>query len=98
MKEELELQLVKKYPYIFKNYKGDKTKTCMAWGMTCGDGWYDILDRACEKLSKIEGVYAEQVKEKFGMLRFYIHMDKKAYENDKELWKKAHAITEEAEM
>jgi hypothetical protein len=70
----------------------------MAWGMTCGDGWYDILDRACEKLSKIEGVYAEQIKEKFGMLRFYIGMEKEAYKDGKELWREAHAICEEAEM
>jgi hypothetical protein len=98
MKEELELQLVKKYPKIFRNYKGDPTKTCMAWGMPCGNGWYDILDRTCEKLSKTEGVYAEQIKEKFGTLRFYIAVEEKAYKNDKDLWKKANRIVEKAEI
>ena len=98
MKEELELQLVKKYPKIFRNYKGDPTKTCMAWGMTCGNGWYDILDDVCKKLSKYDGVYAEQVKEKFGMLRFYMNIEEGVYEKDPKIWTKLHKITGAAEM
>lgn len=97
MREELELQLVKKYPKIFRNYKGDPTKTCMAWGMTCGNGWYDILDRCCEELSQFEGVYAEQVKEKFGGLRFYLNIEAGLYDNNPDLWKKLHEITGKAE-
>ena len=32
MKEELQLELVKKYPKILKNFRGDPMQTCMAWG------------------------------------------------------------------
>ncbi len=80
MREELELKLVKKYPIIFKDYKGDMRETCMAWGIATGDGWYDIINDLCQTITKIIGkkdfkVIADQVKEKFGGLRFYYHMD-----------------------
>jgi hypothetical protein len=84
MKEELELELVKKYPKIFQHYKGDPRQTCMAWGMTCGDGWYKLIDMLCFKLSHLSDTHgiqtvADQVKEKFGGLRFYYHLE---YAND----------------
>jgi hypothetical protein len=82
MKTELELELVKKYPKILRDYKGDKTETCMAWGIECDDGWYNLLDKCMEKLqyfcdlcfykSGVEvQVVANQIKEKFGTLAFY---------------------------
>lgn len=81
MKSELELELVKKYPKILRDYKGDKMETCMAWGMECDDGWYELLDKCMEKLqyfcdlSSREGnevqVVATQIKEKYGTLSFY---------------------------
>lgn len=78
MNKELELKLVEKYPVILKDYGGDMQKTCMHWGMECGDGWYDLLDNLLGKLdfmSKHSGiqVVADQIKEKFGELRFYYH-------------------------
>ena len=76
MKKELELQLVKKFPVIFKDYGGDMRNTCLHWGMECGDGWYNLLDKLCEDITTLIGdkdikVTAHQVKEKFGGLRFY---------------------------
>jgi len=44
MKQELEQQLQKKYPKILKDLYDDMHTTCMAWGISCGDGWYFILD------------------------------------------------------
>ena len=80
MNEELELKLVKKYPVIFQDYKGDYRKTCMAWGFSCGDGWYKIIDNLCQDIETKIGkkniqFIAVQVKEKFGALRFYYHID-----------------------
>ncbi len=47
----------------------------MVWGFP-GDGWYDLIFRLSEKLEvAITGLpecYADQVKEKFGTLRFYM--------------------------
>jgi hypothetical protein len=79
MREELELQLVKKYPTMFKDYRGDMRQTCMAWGFECGNGWYDLIDKMCADVTKLLGnsgqeVIAEQVKEKFGGLRFYYYI------------------------
>ena len=80
MHKSLERKLVKKYPKLYKEYGGDITKTCMGWGMTCGDGWFKILDELGANLSEYE-VVAAQVKEKFGSLRFYISsVDEKVYD------------------
>ena len=51
MKLELQNDLVKAYPKIFKNIGGDETKTCMAHGIQCNDGWYDLLDSLCYRIS-----------------------------------------------
>ena len=47
MREELEIELVKKYPDIFRFHGGDPKETCMAWGCEHDDGWYDLLDNLC---------------------------------------------------
>lgn len=64
MKEELDKQLCEKYPLIFRDRNGDMRETCMCWGICCGDGWYNIIDRACSliqnhidwRLKQIEAV------------------------------------------
>lgn len=81
MKEELELQLVKKYPKILRDYKGDIMQTALYFGCQNEDGWYKLLDECMEKLQYFcdlcskDGrevqVVATTIKEKFGTLRFY---------------------------
>jgi len=76
MNKKLELNLVHKYPSIFKEYGGDETKTCLHWGFECADGWYYLLNRACKNIKEVCDLFnieftAEQVKEKFGGLHFY---------------------------
>ena len=88
MKLELQNDLVKAYPKIFKN---------VDFGIECNDGWYDLLDTLCHTMQRhcdvantryiietdkyqfvVEGdpeyvqVVAAQVKEKLGTLRFYV--------------------------
>ena len=42
------------------------------YGLECGDGWKDIIDRTHEKLKYIDPDYKiAQIKEKFGGLRYY---------------------------
>lgn len=66
--------LIAKYPKIFKDHM-DR----MRFGIECNNGWFDILDRCCERIQKICDstpflqVMASQIKEKFGTLRFYVH-------------------------
>ena len=79
MHKILEKTLVKKYPKIFKDYGGDITKTCMGWGLTCGRGWFLLLDELCSKI-KDKNAVARQVKEKFGTLRFYVDGDESVHD------------------
>jgi hypothetical protein len=82
MREELDKNLCEKYPKIFADRHKPMTETCMCWGFECGDGWYNILDQLCNNIQHyldwknrkeeiVPQVVAEQVKEKFGTLRFY---------------------------
>ena len=74
MKKELQEKLYSKYPSIFVQKDLPMDKTCMCWGISCGDGWIKLLDDLCAILVKLDPkVQAVQVKEKFGTLRFYIN-------------------------
>lgn len=82
MRDELDRQLCEKYPKIFSFRNSDMTDTAMCWGFEHDDGWYNILDCLCANIQShlnwktknngaVPQVVAEQVKEKFGTLRFY---------------------------
>ena len=73
-------EFMSRFPILFQNRKMDMTQTCMCWGIDCPIGWYHILEQLCtylefhnQQFSKEYGiaVVADQVKEKFGTLRFY---------------------------
>jgi hypothetical protein len=53
MDNNLELELVKKYPVLLKDFGGDPKATCMAWGIECGNGWYKILDHLFSYLTSL---------------------------------------------
>lgn len=53
MNPTLDKQLCDKYPKIFRDRNGDMTKTCMVWGFSCDDGWYNIIDNLCYALSNL---------------------------------------------
>ena len=82
MREELDKQLVEKYPLLYRNRYAPMTETAMCWGFSHGDGWYNIIDKLCDNIQshidwynrdgeKVPQLVAVQVKEKFGTLRFY---------------------------
>ena len=71
---------MERFPILFQNKDKPMTETCMCWGIECPKGWYNILEQLCTELeySNLDSVakwgmaiVAEQVKEKFGTLRFY---------------------------
>ena len=51
MRKELDEALCAKYPQIFRDRNGDMRTTLMCWGFECGDGWYNIIDILCGKLT-----------------------------------------------
>jgi len=73
MRRELDEKLCAKYPTLFRDMHGDMRTTAMCWGFECDDGWYNLLDECCDKLSRLQPPHvAVQVKEKYGTLRFYL--------------------------
>lgn len=73
MKDELENNLVKEFPNLYKQTSLSPQETCMCWGFCCGDGWEKIIYNLSKKITELDpNVEAVQVKEKFGGLRFYI--------------------------
>ena len=82
MKQELDRLLCEKYPKMMVNRNKNMQETCMCWGFECGDGWYNILNQLMgniqhhidwknRKEEVVAQVTLDQVKEKFGTLRFY---------------------------
>ena len=83
MTEDNEKKLIEKYPKIFDRSKSDPRGPFTMFGIECNDGWYEILDMLCNAIQfhvdhnmrNVEPedaqVIAEQIKEKFGGLRFY---------------------------
>jgi hypothetical protein len=83
MREELDSLLCQKYPKMFVNRNKSMQETCMYWGFECSDGWFDLIDELCGNIQSyidnnshapdriIPQVTVDQVKEKFGTLRFY---------------------------
>ena len=69
--------LYEKYPDLFANK--DNRHSCMAFGIECNIGWYDILSSVCYRIKQHEKnkqsdyypVTFDQIKEKWGGLRIY---------------------------
>ena len=65
MKSSGEKYLFEEYPILFRD-------SCSA--ITCGDGWFDVVNYTCEELAKLSGmlfnpiVKITHVEEKFGKL------------------------------
>lgn len=49
MEESLDRQLCEKYPKIFRarDRRSSMRQTAMSWGISVGDGWYNILNSLC---------------------------------------------------
>ena len=43
MNQELTLKLVKRFPVLYQDFYSDMRTTCMCWGFSCSDGWFDII-------------------------------------------------------
>ncbi len=54
MDQELQDELYKKYPDLFSNKDKDIRSSCMAWGIECGNGWFDILSPLCFMIKQHE--------------------------------------------
>lgn len=88
MKDELEEKLAEDFPFMAQKptaveQKADKGRIYNlfgAFGCECGDGWYGLLHSLCAEITELYEKYnqpldieMDQVKEKYGTLRFYYH-------------------------
>lgn len=72
-------KMMESCPILYRQRKLPMSKTCMCWGIECGKGWFEPLNKLSHKLERLNNYYkndyvcieASQVKEKFGTLRFY---------------------------
>jgi hypothetical protein len=66
MDQELQNQLFEKYPEIFSNKDKDIMSSCMAWGIECGNGWFDIISPLCFMIKNHENniVWQTEYKQK----------------------------------
>lgn len=80
MRKDFASELKEKCPNLFKDFEPDfdpftakRMFSPIAFGVECGSGWYPIIEECAKKLEalNVEGLYATQIKEKFGGLRFY---------------------------
>lgn len=81
MSPELDNRLVTTFPNLYRQRYLSMRETCMCWGFEHGDGWFQIIWDLSEKLERMilalpedqrEHCSASQVKEKFGLIRFYL--------------------------
>ncbi|EJM74040.1 MbcA/ParS/Xre antitoxin family protein [Pseudomonas sp. GM60] len=74
MQEQLDALLCTRYPAIFS---AEGSADQHIFGFECGDGWFTLIDGACELIQRhietdgAQQLRALQVKQKFGGLRFY---------------------------
>ncbi len=79
MTPEKQDDLFDRYPELFSNARNQESREPIAWGITCGDGWFSLIDSLCAYLMKLQEreknekpIRVVQIKEKFGTLRFYV--------------------------
>ena len=89
MRNDLEEKLGEKYPFMKKGrtlaeqrQSGHIDDLYSAFGCECSNGWFNLLDEMCAKINDayIEekmkpDIIIDQIKEKYGTLRFYYHFD-----------------------
>jgi hypothetical protein len=82
MRQELDEQLCREFPNLYKNRNGSMQETCMCWGFDCDSGWFQLIYDLSKKLEaeilkqpeeERQHYCASQVKEKYAGLRFYMN-------------------------
>jgi hypothetical protein len=85
MNEKNTQTLYRDFPMLYRDASKSLSETCMSRGFCCGDGWFPLvyqLSAQIEAEAQRLGLNphtdtwprADQVKEKFGTLRFYVSM------------------------
>ena len=83
MTTKLEMKLAEEFSFLRRTeaqQEGRIENLFQAFGYECGDGWYELLRGLCgeivsayEEAGQPVDIVIDQIKEKFGTLRFYYH-------------------------
>lgn len=74
MRTDLQDALYRDFPELFADHDKPMTQACMCWGCEVGVGWEPLLWWTCNKLVELNPPPVfDQVKEKYGGLRIYVH-------------------------
>jgi hypothetical protein len=76
MSPDLQQKLFAAFPTLYRRRSLGQQGSCLAWGITCGDGWFDLVWGLSAALAQIPGCELEQVKEKWGALTVHLHASK----------------------
>lgn len=78
MNRENTEKLFHDFPLLYRGRWLGPERNLMHYGFCCGDGWFDLVYRLSQELTRMavlhgvqDKLMALQVKEKFGALRFY---------------------------
>jgi hypothetical protein len=84
MNSENTKQLFEKYPILYRDRTASIQTSLVAFGFEHGDGWFKVVDDLSAKYEFLNHtpdcpfyIIAVQMKEKFGTLRFYTHLERK---------------------
>lgn len=73
-------KIIEEHPILYRQSKASEIESAMSYGICCPSGWITIIRKLSDKLEAVNLIYgkkyglaieAEQVKEKYGTLRFY---------------------------
>ena len=81
MNKELEAALGEEFPFM-RREKQDSASAYQSFGIEAGSGWYELIRKLCRELMEAcaqagreNDLVVDQVKEKYGELRFYFHLE-----------------------
>lgn len=88
MKDELEQQLERDFPFMKRDRNGEEN-LYQKLGCECDNGWFDLIHELCQKISdrferdgKEPDILIEEIKEKYGTLRVEYSHDHFSGDND----------------
>lgn len=91
MNQELEAALAKEFPFM-RREKQDSANAYQSFGVEAGSGWYELIRNLCREIAEVcaqagreKDLIVDQVKEKYGELRFYCHLEGGTVEENRAL-------------
>ena len=96
MFKKKDIEIIKEYEYMFDHYfKKEIPFYPIKFGFECNNGWFGIIEKLISDINKIDidnKIIVEQIKEKFGGLRFYY-----TFNGDSDISKKIYDLVTIAE-